>query len=1038
MTDFVVNLGLALGQKTGERCMKKMLPAVMLLWGIWLRAGSYPETGSLVLQAGGYAVQISASAAYTISGFRYDGVELMPRPGANGTQLVLPSGAMAGSSSGKGDSAEQIVRLQLRVDGQERDVKTPLEVLGDEIVLLKEAHLGGLVLLTETTVSSVGVTQSIRYRCETLQPLSYFYLFAMGWDAALQEYMALTPGGDVSGSFVHAGGWVINREVNWLALYDPVRSVGVVTTVRSFIPTAVRRHTVWDHRQYKKYYLFHPLPTVSCADYSPAYTLFFCGFRSPPKDWRKQAAAVVPVIQSAVAAVPAPVERRLNPLVIPDYGDRSGEDWRTNRRGIEALTDDYVLPPFTPVVAEASSVSVWNRRYHLASSGLLSRAEIAGADYFARPMSLVVRVDGQPVTFRPGQARIISQGRGRVVYEHTLISPRLEILNRTTVEFDGMVRLDMTLQPRAPLMLDHLSYAFHLPASESRFLHFIGCPAQNNVSIMIPKESYSLSVPAQDGVFLREPFKTLVWFGDHDRGFLWFCGSERHWSPAVPSERPDALIAERRDGEVEFRVSPVQQSFRLSEPTTYTFGFFATPVRPFPAGWRGWFLTTRLAQYGSEQAHGYIGTLPMIWPDEFRNPGFPRLSLENTAKVKRLIREMKAAGQPVLTYIDPIRTDMAYLKYLDQAPASVQLNDLFLDETTHAEDAFLYKVPELAENLRQWQTLPPLIYSYGAARGGREVRVSSASGWADYFCFLLEKMAELGFDGFGDIDNCFPIRDMNGEHDAGFIGLDGERYPEWDWFARRDLMKRICAVFLKVRGGKPGIMIAHASATWSIPCISFCDAAMVFEHSNSGYYSSRSFLSRYCPDNDRITEDLQQGGRRFLRWVFPKERWQAELTGRQFGLPAVIMSNLSKSPQVDQEYAHSVSAARELGAFALAHDTIFWPIWCNTAALVSAIKVRQDFGISAADVVCYPYWQKNHPVEATAGLSVTAYQHGVEWLLAVCNLEEEERHGTLNLGKLRPQMVTDAESCDSLKLADGRLDMRIAGRDYRLLRVQGE
>lgn len=1020
--------------------MVKLLPLMVLLWMAGLSAVEYPGSGFLVLQSGAYSVEVSAAAAYTLSGFRYDGVELMPRSGANGTQLVLSGGATIGSSARSGGEAERVVGLQLRVDGREVAVVVPLQVDGSEIVLLKEAELGGLRFETETTVTRNGVTQRLRYRAEAPLPLRYFYLSAMGWDAAMQEYLAVTPGGEQRGRFAHDGGWVINSAVRWLALYDPERSIGVVTAVRGEIPTTQRRHTVWDHRQYKKYYLFHSLPAGSGGEYSPWHTLVFCGFRGAPAEWGRQAAAAVPTFsQAAEAAVPVAVERRLNPLQIPDYGDLSGEDWRTNRRGLEALSDDYVLPPFTPVVAEDGAVSVWNRRYHLAPSGLLSRAEIAGEDFFARPMSLDIRVGGQPVVFRPGAARVVSRGRGRVVYERTLVADVMEVVNRVTVEYDGMVRMDMTLRPRGPLDVDHFSYAFHLPAASARFMHFIGCPAQNNLSIMIPKESYTMAVPGEDGEFFKEPFKTLVWLGDQDRGFLWFSGSEEHWSPTLPSERPDALRATRRDGEVEFRVAPVQRSFRLGVAATYTFGFFATPVRPFPSGWREWFLTTRLAQYGSEQAHGQIGTLPMIWPDEFRNPGFPRLSLENTAKVKRLIAGMKAEGRPVLTYIDPIRTDLAYLKYLDQVPASgQQLNDLFLDETTHAEDAFLYKVPELAENLRQWQTLPPLIYSYGAARGGREVRVSSASGWADYFCFLLEKLAELGFDGFGDIDNCFPIRDMNAEHGAGFIGLDGQRYPEWDWFARRDLMKRICAVFLRVRGGKPGIMIAHASATWSIPFISFCDANMVFEHSNSGYYANRSYLSPYGQDQDRIMTDIGQGGRQFLRWVFPKERWQAELTGRQFGLPAVIMSNLTKSPQVDREYAHSVEAARELGAFALAHDTILWPIWCNTAPLVRAIKVRQEFGIGADDVRCFPYWQAEHPVGAGGGLSVTAYQRGAQWLLVASNLEAEERAGELELSALRPRQVTDAESGVPLEISGGRLPLRIAGRDYRLLRVQGE
>ena len=245
-----------------------------------------------------------------------------------------------------------------------------------------------------------------------------------------------------------------------------------------------------------------------------------------------------------------------------------------------------------------------------------------------------------------------------------------------------------------------------------------------------------MSVPTENGVFMQEPFKTLVWFGNNDKGFLWFCGSEQHWSPQEQAQRPDALTASVTDSELSFTVSPVTKVYEIAKPITYTFGFFATPVRPMPEGWRTWLFTTRNAQYGSEAAHGYIGNMAMIWPDEYRTiPAYPRI--KDTKKVKGFIDNLHDKGKNALTYCDPIRVGIGCLKYLDKQASGQQLNDLFLASSTPEDDAFVYRIPELAENMKAWQTLPELIYSYGASQGGREVRVSSASGWADFFCFLI-------------------------------------------------------------------------------------------------------------------------------------------------------------------------------------------------------------------------------------------------------------------------------------------------------------
>lgn len=1009
--------------------MKKT--AVLLLF--WIAAAlsaqnAIPSQGTLRFQSGPYSLILSAPSAFTPTAFRFEDTELLAKSGANGTILSFPGGKMLGAST----ATEKVEKLHLTVDGREQEIRTNGQYAGKRIVLEKESVIGGYCFFSSYILTPDGLELPIRYRCENDQKPSYFYLFAMGFSPQFNEY--LTPAGQ--GSFQADGTWGPNSDFPWAALYMKSAGTGVVLSFPEKIPVVSRKNTFWDQKVYKKFYLFHAVPEFKPGKESPVYQMNIRAFKVPENKWSETAKEIAGKMNAftnnSAPKAPAP-ERKLNPTPIPDFGDTSKEDWKSNRRGIEALSPDFVLPPFENVQADSNGAKVWNRRYDLDGSGLLSKVLIGNESFFSRPMSMDITVNSQKVAFRPSGSKMLMNKKGRAVFERTLTSTDLDLKTVTTIEFDGMVRVDMTLIPKKKLSLDRFSYAFHLPRKNALFTHFIGAP-NSHISIMIPKESFTMPVPEKNGEFFREPFKSLVWFGNHDKGFLWFCGSERNWSPQDQSLRPSALTASATDKEVSFQTVPVSAPYVIQSPVTYTFGFFATPVRPMPDGWRDWFCSTRRGIYDSETRHGKVGTLPMIWPDEYRTNGVS-MRIKDTPKVEKWIKELHAADRPALTYCDPIRASIGLLKYLDMSPRGQQLNDLYLAKDNAANDFFLYRTPELAENMKNWQTLPELIYNYGAAHGGLEVRVSSASGWADFFCFLVEKMALMGFDGFGDIDNCFPIRDMNEAHGAGYVDQDGIRRYEWDWFARRDLMKRIAAIFLKTRG-KPGILVAHSSATWSIPFISFCDANMTFEHSNSGYFSNPGFLSKYGKHNPEITGDMKAGGKQFLRYAFPKERWQAELNGAQFGLPCIVMSNLTKSPQVDKEYAKSKRAARELGAFVAAHDCLLWPIWCNTAPLIRLIEIRKEFGLGNKDVECYPYWSDANPVKSSnPAISVTTYRRPGKLLLNVCNLTDNEAEASLEFGSLVPVQIINQETGRNRVLEHGKLKVKVDGRDYRIYTI---
>lgn len=148
------------------------------------------------------------------------------------------------------------------------------------------------------------------------------------------------------------------------------------------------------------------------------------------------------------------------------------------------------------------------------------------------------------------------------------------------------------------------------------------------------------------------------------------------------------------------------------------------------------------------------------------------------------------------------------------------------------------------------------------------------------------------------------------------------------------------------------------------------------------------------------------------------------------------MSNMTKSPQIDAEYASSEDAAREYLAMCLLHDNTLWPIFCNPAPAYKLMKIKQDFKIGDECVVFYPYWGDKHPVSVSGKETyAVAWQNKTQYLAVVANLSLQEQDLTVKLdkkflaGKVK---VIDAESKAAVKLNGDSFTVKLPRRNYKL------
>ena len=199
-------------------------------------------------------------------------------------------------------------------------------------------------------------------------------------------------------------------------------------------------------------------------------------------------------------------------------------------------------------------------------------------------------------------------------------------------------------------------------------------------------------------------------------------------------------------------------------------------------------------------------------------------------------------------------------------------------------------------------------------------------------------------------------------------------------------------------------------------------------------------MDKYTVNGKEILKSIKEGGKDFLYYVSDPDRWAIEYGGQAFGWSCCIMSNLTKSPQIDPEYASSDEGTRDYLAMCLVHDNTLWPVFCKPDSAYKLMKIKQDFKIGDKKVKFYPYWGETHPV-AVNGRECYAvtWQNGDNYLVAVANLSLKDQDLTVSLNKKffdKNTKVTDAESNAAMKLNDRTFSLKIPRRNYRIFLIR--
>ena len=699
--------------------------------------------------------------------------------------------------------------------------------------------------------------------------------------------------------------------------------------------------------------------------------------------------SLIPEHEADKSAWQIELERRFPPIEpgqIPD--------WMAHPVAMEALDPDTVLKPWTPVEVSEDSVFVWGRRYDLGDWGLPAQVMSAQAQILAGPVRLEIVAAGETEALAPEKARLLDQHKGRVRWVSAAQADLVQAEMVAAYEYDGFSRFDLSLASTQTSSVDRMELVIPIKPEHAKLLHYIDAvpPGES-----LRGRSYSGALPEGEGVVLEVGFKVMVWIGDHERGIAWFSESDQYWWP-FRDERAIRIV--RQDDRVELRIgimsapgSPLPQKARLS------FGLMATPVKPMPQGWRNF----RFVEYNAGRYN------PKLHPNIERH-SIHWYSNWHIVEQYPVPRDWQAFKEQFDN--ERMRGTVRSYPYLDVTLLSRANTVLIPGEN------FIFTPPEYAAFGRQWEITPSSTSPYLA-------RVSVASAWADFALAVVKEWIEkAGATGIY-LDESFPRADLGPQNGMGYVDHLGRRQPTYALYATRDFYKRLAYLFQEYADGPPAL-IAHSSARWAVPYLSFADVMLDGEHLEPRINDWPG------PDDPSYME------------LVPLDEWQAQFMGKQFGLVPVLLPQLKDT--VDRRFPGirvRTEPTRDMLAMALLHDMHVWAIWSNPQVISRAYAALSDFNTGADDVTYHPYWEIDSGdwIEGE-GVLVSYYRRPGSLLAVIVNTKPAAQDVTLDwtriLGPVRVEQAMDVETFFAVSMQSGRMKVAVGGRDFKLVTLRFE
>jgi hypothetical protein len=285
--------------------------------------------------------------------------------------------------------------------------------------------------------------------------------------------------------------------------------------------------------------------------------------------------------------------------------------WMNNKVGLM----DEVWEPFTPIRVTATGFETLKHRFTIDESGLPAQIAIVpdprelplelrtggqatpdvlqtigrGAQFRA-PMRLEAVVGGKPVRAKVvTPAKAIRTGKSEIEYASTLEIGSMPAELKIRYDCDGSFRASLRYGGDTPVKIDRLELVTDVAGIVDLAVSDTG-QGMGDVN----SDRGECGLPNKPGVvwdstmtrleLFYSRFVPSFWFGSADRGWSYYCDSDRGW---ILDRNGSSMQLERnKNGEVTWRVAFVNHSAEVTGRRTIDFAILTHPAKPKPENFR--------------------------------------------------------------------------------------------------------------------------------------------------------------------------------------------------------------------------------------------------------------------------------------------------------------------------------------------------------------------------------------------------------------------------------------------------------------------
>jgi hypothetical protein len=672
--------------------------------------------------------------------------------------------------------------------------------------------------------------------------------------------------------------------------------------------------------------------------------------------------------------------------------ERTVYEWEHQGLGAGAK----VYPPFTPIEVQGRRVSTVLREHTMNDQGLWDQVTAAGQPLLAQPMSFLARVDGQGVTLKSGPLRFTKTQGNEAVAKTRLSAEGLSANATCTWDYDGMMRVDLELQPNPGHKVEGLVLSIPLRREQATLFHAMGDGIRNTLYEAVPKPGQvwdSTKVAVND---LPRSFCSYLFVGTPKRGLCWFAENDRGWS-----WDPKGLNVAMETGEdVQLSVHLISDPIEITASRTITFGLQAAPVKPMLGDWRYRWVRSNYTLLGTDINWFALGDCGSVYPAHKDLALWEALKRGNTERLSdEDVQKVIDRGRP---YFEPYGADR-----LESWGRHVGHNL----RARYGKKMVLYYNRasfQLADEFQTFQDEWGMTdyRTVGPGNGIWEIKVVPTDSYIDHALYWYGKAFDVAGSQGVYWDNWFFAGSYNTAMTGAYARPDGSVAPSTGLWGLRELAKRTFQ-YMNERGMTP-VTMAHMTSTNILPLLSFCTVQYDWEWKYS--------------EGD-------------VQYRFPREYILLVSNGELAGTWPVLLGdhgNLADDPWTQRTFA-GVCLVHELDCWG--RQDVWEPLFKPVHELLDTPSVE-----------VYRYWdERPQPVVADSpDLPTIVYSlKGKQALVGVTSYAETDLTAQLtidpaSLGLAPGYGVTDAVTGEALPVQGNTVSFPLRKHDVRELRIEPE